>query len=127
MIQDIVSGILMVVGTLFMLVAAIGIVRMPDLFLRMSASTKSATLGVGCVLMATAVHFGDVGIWIRMLLIIAFVFLTAPVSAHMLGRAGYLVGVKLWEATKFDELHGTYDVKTRKLATQEIDVEERRI
>lgn len=121
MIQDIISSVLMIIGALFMLIAAIGLVRMPDLFLRMSASTKAATLGAGCILIATAVHFGELEILIRMLLIIGFIFLTAPVSAHMIGRAGYLIGVELWEGTQVDELHGLYDLQTRKLATQEVN------
>lgn len=79
---------------------------MPDLFMRMQAATKAATLGVGCMLSAVAIHFNDVGITTRCLLVTAFVFLTAPVAAHVIARAAYSVGVPLWEGTICDELRG---------------------
>ena len=102
-LNDIVTAFLLVVGGAFMLLAGIGILRMPDLFMRMQAATKAATLGIGCMLLAVAVHFGDVAITARALLVIAFVFLTAPVAAHMMARAAYSIGVPLWEGTLVDE------------------------
>lgn len=111
----VISAILMVVGAVFMLLAAVGILRMPDLFLRMSATTKAATLGVSSMLLAAAVHFGELGITSRALATIVFVLLTAPVAAHMIGRAAYLVGVPLWEGTVVDELRGRYNMKTHAL------------
>lgn len=102
--SDIITAILIVVGGIFMLLAGIGVLRMPDLFMRMQAATKAATLGVGCMLLAVAVHFGDMAIVTRALLVTAFVFLTAPVAAHMIARAAYSVGAPLWEGTLVDEL-----------------------
>ncbi|REJ66357.1 MAG: monovalent cation/H(+) antiporter subunit G [Planctomycetota bacterium] len=90
-------------GTAFLLLAGIGILRLPDLFSRASATTKAATLGVGCLLAATAIHFGDLQVTTRALAIVAFLLLTAPVSAHMLARAAYRQGVPLFPGTK-DEL-----------------------
>jgi multicomponent Na+:H+ antiporter subunit G len=55
-------------------------------------------------MLAVAVDFGDLAITTRVVLIVAFVFLTAPISAHMIGRAAYYVGVPLWEGTTLDEL-----------------------
>jgi multicomponent Na+:H+ antiporter subunit G len=101
--------ILMAIGGALMLLAGIGILRMPDLFTRMHVATKSATLGVGCVLIAVALFFGDIGVFTRALLVILFFFLTAPVGAHLIGRAGYIVGTPLWEGTKWDELKDKYD------------------
>ena len=100
---------LMVVGCALMLLAGVGIVRMPDLFTRMHVATKSATLGVGCVMVAIAIFFGDLAVFTRALLVILFFFLTAPVGAHLIGRAGYIVGTPLWPGTKWDELKGKYD------------------
>jgi monovalent cation/proton antiporter MnhG/PhaG subunit len=77
---------------------------MPDLFTRMQPATKAATLGVGCMLTAVAVHFWDLGVTSRALAGVAFVVLTAPVSAHVIGRAAHLLGVPLWEKTLVDEL-----------------------
>lgn len=110
--SEIVSAALMVVGASFLLLAAVGVVRMPDLFTRMQPATKAATLGITCMLLAVAVFFGRIGITTRALAAIAFFFLTAPVTAHLVGRASYFVGVPLWEGTVIDELRGKYDPLT---------------
>src|SRR5688500_3757919 len=104
--SDRVSAVLLVVGALFMLLAGLGVLRLPDLFMRLQAATKASTLGVGCMLIGLAVHFQDLTVTTRAVLVIAFVFPTAPVGAHMVGRAGYAVGVPLWEGTITDELRG---------------------
>lgn len=105
MISEILTSLLIVMGSGFMLLAGVGVVRMPDLFMRMQAATKAATLGAGCMLLAVIVHFGDVAVATRAFLVIAFIFLTAPVAAHMIARAAYSVGTPLWEGTITDELH----------------------
>lgn len=102
--RDILTALLMTVGAAFMLLSGIGVLRMPDLFMRMQAATKGATLGVGCMLLAVAVHFGEMAIVGRALLVVAFLFLTAPIAAHMIARAAYSVGVPLWQHTLVDEL-----------------------
>lgn len=101
---DIISAALIVIGGAFMLLAGVGILRMPDLFMRMQAATKAATLGAGCMLLAVAVHFGELTVVARALLVIAFILLTAPVAAHMIARAAYSVGTPLWEGTITDKL-----------------------
>lgn len=106
---EIVVIALLAVGSALMLLAGVGVVRMPDLFTRMHVATKSATLGVGLILVGVAIYFGDLGVFTRALLVVLFFFLTAPVGAHLLGRAGYIVGVPLWQGTKWDELSGKYD------------------
>src|SRR4051794_27093529 len=108
-----VSAGLLVVGSLFMLLAALGVLRLPDLFTRLQAATKASTLGVGCMLLAAAIHFHDLAVTTRAVLVIAFFFLTAPVGAHMIARAAYAVGVPLWEGTIIDELRDQ-----RRAATQ---------
>jgi multicomponent Na+:H+ antiporter subunit G len=108
----ILSGALIVVGAGFMLLAAVGLVRMPDLFTRMHATTKSTTLGVGCLMLGVAVHFGDLAIAARALAIVAFVFITAPVAGHMVARAAYFSNTARWEGTLSDELQGRYDEKS---------------
>jgi multicomponent Na+:H+ antiporter subunit G len=133
--RDIISLILMLIGGFFMFVAAVGLARMPDLFLRMSATSKSATLGAACVLLAAAVHFDDFGITTRAVATIAFLFLTAPVAAHRIGRAAYFMGVPVWEGTVIDELRDRYDAKTHALASRprptadrdDMEMDERRI
>lgn len=92
-----------------MLGAAFGLLRLPDLYTRMHAVTKAGTLGVGLILVAAIVAFGDVSVTARALVALVFVLLTAPVSAHMIGRAGYLGGASLWEKTAFDDWRADYD------------------
>lgn len=113
--SEAVSYFFLLVGGAFLLLAAVGLIRMPDLFSRMQAATKAATLGAGCMILAVAVYFSDVGVTVRSLLVIIFFFLTAPVAAHMIGRAAYFVGVPLWEGTLVDELRDNYDRKTHVL------------
>jgi multicomponent Na+:H+ antiporter subunit G len=61
------------------------------------------------------VHFNDLGITMRALAASVFFLLTAPVSAHLMGRASYFLGVPLWEGTVRDELRGHYDLRTHRL------------
>jgi multicomponent Na+:H+ antiporter subunit G len=97
-------ALLLVLGALFMLLAAVGLVRLPDLYLRMSATSKAATLGASLVLLGAAVHFGTAAVAGRALVVVFFLFLTAPVAAQMIGRAGYRRKSPLWEGTTADEL-----------------------
>jgi multicomponent Na+:H+ antiporter subunit G len=108
---------LLMLGAVFLLAAAIGVVRMPDLFTRMQAATKAATLGISCILGAVALYMEDLGVAMRAFLAIGFFFLTAPVAAHMIGRAAYLIGVPLWKGTIVDELSGHYDRRTNVLTS----------
>lgn len=105
----------MLIGAAFMLIAALGVVRLPDLFMRLHASTKSATLGVGCLMVAAALRFGSLSITTRAAAVVVFLFLTAPVGAHVLGRAAYFARVPLWDQTLGDELRGHYDGTTHAL------------
>lgn len=111
----VITEILMIAGALLMLLAAVGVVRLPDLFIRMQAATKASVLGASCMLLAAAVHFGDLGVAARLGATIVFLCLTAPVAAHLIGRAAYTVGVPLWEGTVIDELRGQYDPETHEL------------
>lgn len=94
---------LLLTGTGFALLAAVAVVRMPDLYTRMHGATKCATLGVGCIILAVAITFGDTGTATRALLIICFLFLTAPIAAHMIGRAARRLNVPCWHGTIIDE------------------------
>lgn len=113
---EIISGVFLLLGSLFILLSAVGLLRMPDLFTRMSATTKASTLGIGLVLIGTAVFWGDIGIAARAVSIIIFLLLTAPVAAHIIGRAAYFDKVPLWEKTHIDELKGKYDEESHELS-----------
>jgi multicomponent Na+:H+ antiporter subunit G len=111
-----VALLLILLGAVFMLLAAIGMVRMPDVLTRMHSSTKSATLGVGLIMLGVALVFSDFAIGVRALAIVVFMFTTTPVSAHMIARAAYLSGVPLWQGTLSDEMRGRYDPETHTLS-----------
>jgi len=107
------------IGTLSILLAAVGIVRMPDIYLRISVTTKAATMGIGLILIGAAMYFNELGITSRVIAIIFFMLLTAPVGAHMIGRASYFTGVRMWNKSVYDDLKGKYDPKTHELSSEE--------
>ena len=97
------SGALFMIGATLALLAGVGVLRMPDVFTRMQASTKASTLGLGCLLIGAALQLGDFASFIRVVSIGAFILLTTPVAAHVIARASYLADVPLWEGTVLDE------------------------
>lgn len=103
------TGLLVLLGGAFCLLGAIGLLRMPDVYTRLQAATKTGTLGVGCLMLGIAIHFGELGISVRALLVIAFLFLTAPVAGHVIARAAYLVKTPIWSRTEIDEWGGAAD------------------
>jgi multicomponent K+:H+ antiporter subunit G len=85
---DLLLSALIVVGSFFALVGSIGLVKLSDFLKRLHGPTKASTLGVGCVLLASVGYFGAAGTaTLHELLVTLFVFLTAPVSAHLLVKA----------------------------------------
>ena len=102
--SDVLTGILMLIGSIFCLVAALGIVRLPDVLTRMHAATKAGTLGAGLLLLAEAVFYRQLGVSLRAATVIALLLLTAPVAAHLVGRSSYRSGVRLSDRTWIDEL-----------------------
>lgn len=103
--------VLMGMGSLFMLLSAVGVLRMPDLFTRMHAATKVGTVGVSGLMLAVAVHMDSLKVTAPALTIIAFFLVTAPIAAHMIGRAAYHFGVPLWKGTIIDEWHADLERK----------------
>ena len=101
---DVLTALLVLVGSFFVLAAALGVMRLPDVLIRMHASTKAGTLGCGLILVAAAIHFADTAIVARALATIVFIMLTAPVGAHRIARAAYRTGVPLWSGMVIDEL-----------------------
>ncbi len=109
------------VGVLFILIASIGIVRMPDFYLRLSVTVKASTLGVGFVLLSTVLYFGDLAVATKALAIVFFLFLTSPISAQLLGRISYFSGIPLWKKSVLDDLKGQYDKESKVLSSEEQD------
>ncbi len=112
---EFIKGTFVIAGALLMLLESMGILLLPDLLTRMHSTTKAAALGVILIMLAVAMHFAEVGVAARAFAIIVFILMTAPVAAHIIGRAGYFVGSKLWSGTVKDELRPNYDPLTHEL------------
>jgi multicomponent Na+:H+ antiporter subunit G len=116
---DILIIVFSTIGAVFVLFAAIGIVRMPDFYLRVSVTTKAATLGIGLILVSAAIYFSDGSVTSRVVAIVLFLLLTAPVGAHMIGRTSYFIGTKLWDKSVMNELENQYDTDTHELYSED--------
>lgn len=114
---EILISLFLFTGAALMLLAAIGIIRLPDLPTRMHASTKSGALGTSLIMIGVALAFLSTEVTARAMAIIGFIMLTGPVAAHVIGRAGYFVGVPLWERTVKDDLKAHYDPNTHQLSS----------
>lgn len=106
---------LLVLGTMFCVLAAIGMARMPDVYSRMQAATKAGTLGVACLLLATSMHAASLPVIVEGILVILFLFLTSPIASHLIARSAYFVDVPRWKNTTIDELKGCYDPNSHRL------------
>ena len=84
---NVLIGILLLLGGFFALIAAIGVLRLPDVLMRMHASTKAGVLGSSLILIGCAVYLAETEITARVVAIILFLMLTSPIGAHMIGRA----------------------------------------
>ena len=103
-VLDVLSGVLLLSGVALALTAGLGLLRFPDVFSRMHAATKPATLGLLLVVVGAALQMEDGGDAGKLLLVGAFQFLTAPVAAHMIGRAAYRAGAASVGSLVVDEL-----------------------
>jgi multicomponent K+:H+ antiporter subunit G len=103
-VNPIVEGLValfLLLGSLFALVGSIGLYRLPDFFMRLHGPTKSTTLGVGGMVIASLIYFGNQGgVSLHELLITLFLFITAPVSAHMLAKAALQQKLRLSDQTR---------------------------
>ena len=120
---DVMTAVVWIAGSAFALLAAVGVLRMPDVFTRMQASTKASTLGLGCLLIGAALQLGDIASVIRVLSIAAFTLLTTPVAAHVIARAAYLAEVPLWKGTVLDERRRALARSSQQQASAPVDTE----
>lgn len=109
---EIIISILLLLGAVFSLISTFGIIRLPDVYTRSHAATKSATLGVMSLLLGAFIYFihAQQVVSTKLLLGFCFVFLTSPVAGHMIVRAAHLTGVPLWEKSVRDDLKPLYGV-----------------
>lgn len=105
MIYNLLVGFFIIVGLVFTAVGAIGLLRLPDVFTRAHAASKSSTLGVMSILFGVFLYFWLIKDHVNPHLIIAIVFLfaTSPIGGHLMGRAAYIHGIKPMEGTSPDD------------------------
>jgi multicomponent Na+:H+ antiporter subunit G len=113
---EIVTLAITLIGVFFVVVSSVGLVRLPDLYTRVHAAGKAGTLGIIGVLLGVGSYYSaSLPIVIKMMAMIAFFFLTAPVATHMIDRAAFLTGVRPMEGTSPNDLQDRYDYRTRRL------------
>lgn len=97
---EIFIGILLLIGASFSFIASVGLLRLRDVYMRMHAASKAGTLGSGLMLLSLAIYAQELGVLTRAIAGIIFLMLTAPLSAHLLARSAYLVGIRPVSQTK---------------------------
>jgi multicomponent Na+:H+ antiporter subunit G len=101
-VTEVVASVLMLSGVVFALLAGIGLVRFEGVYARMHAATKPATLGLALVFIGAAFAIGEWSATAKLLLAVGFEFLTAPIGAHLIGRAAH-------RADADESMHGALD------------------
>ncbi len=102
-------SILLMTGSLFMLVAAIGVVKLPDVYMRMHAITKAASLGAILMLAAVFLRYPQWVVGIEALMVVMFVIFTSPIGAHMIARVSHRMKVPIGDGYVMDELQDEAD------------------
>ncbi|HSL11723.1 MAG TPA: monovalent cation/H(+) antiporter subunit G [Actinomycetota bacterium] len=102
--MTVIISIAILLGSALMVLAAVGVVRLPDVYARLQAGTKAASLGLALIFLGTALASDGRTGAVKLVLAALFQFATAPVAAHVIGRAAYLSGAPQWEGTVVDEL-----------------------
>jgi multicomponent Na+:H+ antiporter subunit G len=101
--NDLTAAGLLTAGAAFLFLAALGLVRLPDLYNRMHAASKAASLGLGLLLLGVALHFGSVAVALKAAAVIVFLLLSNPVVACLLARAALRAGVPPAPGTRIGE------------------------
>lgn len=110
--NEAISFVFISIGLLFNFFGCVGLVRFPDLYNRLQASTKCVTLGTCLVLCGVLLFFGISGTGIKAVICAVFILITSPAAAHAIARGAHLSGVKLWEKSVVDRYSEDRDAKT---------------
>ena len=102
LLSDIIGNLFLIIGSLFLFSAGLGVLRMPDTYNRIQTGTKATTLGTIMVLIGLA--FLHPAWTLKLIILIFFVMLTNPVSSHALARASHATGIHGTEETVIDQL-----------------------
>lgn len=112
--MDIIIAILLFIGAFFILTSAIGLLRMPDLYSRLSTSSKANTFGIGAIFTALALFFyEDISAVTRSFTALVFVLITIPVSSHFLARVAYFYGIDKYKKMKRDDFEEKFGINRK--------------
>ncbi len=113
-IGDIFSIFFALAGMFFMFVGAIGVVRLPDAYNRLHATSKCSTLGIMGLALAAVFHVGTLAVTTKAIMTVVFAFVASPVGSHMLAKAAHIDGMKPWDRQLSDELQQDKDRQSGK-------------
>ena len=102
--REVLTIFFLIIGLSFMFIGALGILRLPDVYHRLHASSKCATLGLLGLLLSASIHIGTVGSYVKSFLTLVFAFVALPVGSHVLAKSAHAVGAEQWDRTLSDEL-----------------------
>lgn len=103
-LQEISALVMAAVGVIFMLIGGIGLLRLPNVLARMHGAGNASTVGVACLLLSAGIHFWDQNLFLRMVMLIALIFATGPISTAAMARAAYRTGSTRRLHLRCDEL-----------------------
>jgi len=103
-ITEFLTAAALLVGTVVMLFSSVGLLRFPDVFMRMHAATKASTLGIGFILISAAIFFGDGLVTTKLVALIVIYFFTAPIGAQVLAHGAHRARTPMSDQTWIDEL-----------------------
>lgn len=98
-------------GSLLILLGAIGLYRFPDIYMRMHAATKAPSLGISLMLIAFVLYFFTFSIALKSVMIILFIFITTPIASHAIGATAHHLKIKKWSKMKLDDLERDQELK----------------
>lgn len=110
-VLEIPAAVLLAIGVFFYFTGALGLLRFPDVYNRIHASTKTTTAGIVSILLGGILLFGFDPIGVKAVAIIVFLLLTYPVAGHLLARAAYRTGVVLTDRTVHDEYRHVWELQ----------------
>ena len=101
--NEIISLVFIGIGVLFDFFGCLGLIRLPDVYNRLQAATKSVTLGTWSILFGLFIRYGFVAVGVKALFCIPIIFFSSTVAAHALIRGSYIYGIKMWDKSVKDD------------------------
>jgi len=120
---ELILSVLVLIGAVLILLGSVGLVKLPDFYTRLHAPTKATTLGIGCLLVASMVmhSIAQGTLSVHELLITVFLFITAPITAHMLAKSALHLELYIHKGTTNRCLH--QDAKAQVAPKNDVDAE----